>query len=192
MGEFAGGAPTVLLYSHHEASLHDDDGNVAVAGLHENTAAAIAYPTERVRAESGLLDGVREIGSGSVSQRLWAEPAVTVIGIDHRGAAVGLAGLWRECAKASQSRVKRVRLVSRRQRIGCARAQWRQTRLYRQIPAQLGDVAGGTDVVLRNRDLAQLVDDERGPDHALHGFAVHLLLPVGAPGRQHCAVRIRQ
>ena len=39
-------------------------------------------PPERVRAESGLLDGVREIGSGSVAQRLWAKPAITVIGID--------------------------------------------------------------------------------------------------------------
>ena len=64
------------------ASLHDDDGNVAVAGLHESAAAAVDYPPERVRAESGLLDGVREIGSGSVPQRLWAKPAITVIGID--------------------------------------------------------------------------------------------------------------
>ncbi len=64
------------------ASLHDDEGNVAVAGLHESTAAAVDYPAERVRAESGLLDGVTEIGSGSVPQRLWAKPAITVLGID--------------------------------------------------------------------------------------------------------------
>ena len=64
------------------ASLHDDDGNVAVAGLHESTAADVDYPAERVRADAGLLDGVFEIGSGSVPQRLWAKPAITVIGID--------------------------------------------------------------------------------------------------------------
>ncbi|OMC36174.1 dipeptidase [Mycobacterium colombiense] len=64
------------------ASLHDDEGNVAVAGLHESTAAAVDYPPERVRADSGLLDGVSEIGSGSAPQRLWAKPAITVIGID--------------------------------------------------------------------------------------------------------------
>ena len=67
------------------ASLHDDDGNVAVAGLHETNTAALNYPDyppERVRADSGLLDGVSEIGSGSVPQRLWAKPAITVIGID--------------------------------------------------------------------------------------------------------------
>ncbi|CPR10349.1 acetylornithine deacetylase ArgE [Mycobacterium bohemicum DSM 44277] len=64
------------------ASLHEDDGNVAVAGLYESTAAAVDYPPERVRADSGLLDGVSEIGTGSVPQRLWAKPAITVIGID--------------------------------------------------------------------------------------------------------------
>jgi acetylornithine deacetylase/succinyl-diaminopimelate desuccinylase-like protein len=64
------------------ASLHDEDGNVAVAGLHESTAAAVDYPPDRVRADSGLLDGVSEIGTGSAPQRLWAKPAITVIGID--------------------------------------------------------------------------------------------------------------
>ncbi|MFA1701689.1 dipeptidase [Mycobacterium intracellulare] len=67
------------------ASLHGDDGNVAVAGLHETDTAALNYPdypAERVRTDSGLLDGVSEIGSGSVPQRLWAKPAITVIGID--------------------------------------------------------------------------------------------------------------
>jgi acetylornithine deacetylase/succinyl-diaminopimelate desuccinylase-like protein len=64
------------------ASLHDDEGNVAVAGLHEGTAADVDFSPERVREESGLLDGVSEIGSGSVPQRLWDKPAITVIGID--------------------------------------------------------------------------------------------------------------
>lgn len=67
------------------ASLHDDDGNVAVDGLHETDISALNYPDyppQRVRTDSGLLDGVSEIGSGSVPQRLWAKPAITVIGID--------------------------------------------------------------------------------------------------------------
>ncbi|MFN3001824.1 dipeptidase [Mycolicibacterium wolinskyi] len=64
------------------ASLHDDDGNVAVAGLHQGTAADVDRGDDWVRDESGLLDGVAQIGSGSVVQRLWAKPAITVIGID--------------------------------------------------------------------------------------------------------------
>jgi acetylornithine deacetylase/succinyl-diaminopimelate desuccinylase-like protein len=64
------------------ATLHDDDGNVAVAGLHVGTASDVDYTPERVRADTGMLDGVQEIGSGSVPQRLWAKPAITIIGID--------------------------------------------------------------------------------------------------------------
>ncbi|MCV7424239.1 dipeptidase [Mycobacterium yunnanensis] len=64
------------------ASLHDDDGNVAVKGLHEGTAADVEYPPEQVREETGMLDGVTEIGSGTVAERLWAKPAITVIGLD--------------------------------------------------------------------------------------------------------------
>ncbi|WP_167759393.1 dipeptidase [Mycobacterium sp. PS03-16] len=69
------------------ASLHDDDGNVAVAGLHDSAAPAggdvqVDRGPHWVREESGLLPGVGEIGSGSVVQRLWAKPAITVIGID--------------------------------------------------------------------------------------------------------------
>lgn len=64
------------------ASLHDDDGNVAVAGLYEGAAADVDRGPQWVREESGLLDGVGEIGSGPVAQRMWAKPAITVIGID--------------------------------------------------------------------------------------------------------------
>jgi acetylornithine deacetylase/succinyl-diaminopimelate desuccinylase-like protein len=64
------------------ASLHDDQGNVAVTGLFEGPAPEANRESEWVRTESGLLDGVQEIGSGSVTHRLWAKPAITVIGID--------------------------------------------------------------------------------------------------------------
>jgi acetylornithine deacetylase/succinyl-diaminopimelate desuccinylase-like protein len=64
------------------ATLHDDEGNVAVAGVHEAKAAAVDRGAHWVRVESGLLDGVSEIGSGTVAQRLWAKSAITVIGID--------------------------------------------------------------------------------------------------------------
>jgi acetylornithine deacetylase/succinyl-diaminopimelate desuccinylase-like protein len=64
------------------ASLHDEDGNVAVQGVHEATPADVDRSPEWVRAESGMFDGVQQIGSGSVAQRLWAKPAITVIGID--------------------------------------------------------------------------------------------------------------
>jgi acetylornithine deacetylase/succinyl-diaminopimelate desuccinylase-like protein len=82
-GMWGGVVPDALMVlARLLASLHDDDGDVAVAGLHEGAAADLDYSPEQVREETGLLEGVREIGSGSVTQRLWAKPAITVIGID--------------------------------------------------------------------------------------------------------------
>ncbi|HET7173679.1 MAG TPA: dipeptidase [Nocardioidaceae bacterium] len=64
------------------ATLHDDAGNVAVAGLTSGTAADLDYPESRVRAESGLLDGVAMIGAGRIVERLWAKPAAAVLALD--------------------------------------------------------------------------------------------------------------
>ncbi len=64
------------------ATLHDDEGDVAVEGLVSGHAADVDYPLDRVRAESGLAEGVQLIGSGSVVDRLWTKPSITVIGFD--------------------------------------------------------------------------------------------------------------
>ncbi|MEP7089540.1 MAG: dipeptidase [Nocardioidaceae bacterium] len=64
------------------ATLHDDEGNVAVEGLVAGPAADVDYPMDRIRAESGLCEGVELIGSGSVVERLWTKPSITTIGFD--------------------------------------------------------------------------------------------------------------
>ena len=64
------------------ATLHDDEGNVAVDGLVSGPAADVDYPMDRIRAESGLGEGVELIGSGSVVERLWTRPSITTIGFD--------------------------------------------------------------------------------------------------------------
>src|SRR3954452_408157 len=64
------------------ATLHDDEGSVAVEGLHSGPAADVDYPVDRVRSESGITDGVDLIGSGSVVERMWTKPAITTIGLD--------------------------------------------------------------------------------------------------------------
>jgi acetylornithine deacetylase/succinyl-diaminopimelate desuccinylase-like protein len=64
------------------ATLHDDKGNVAVEGLHAGPAADVDYPMDRVRGESGIAEGVELIGDGSVVERLWTRPALSVIGFD--------------------------------------------------------------------------------------------------------------
>ncbi|MET9900335.1 dipeptidase [Streptomyces sp. NPDC006446] len=42
----------------------------------------VGYDEEQFRADAGVLDGVRLTGTGTVADRLWARPAVTVLGID--------------------------------------------------------------------------------------------------------------
>ncbi len=64
------------------ASLHDADGNVAVKGLVAGTSDSPDITEQQLRADSGLLEGVHLIGSGALTDRLWAKPSVTVIGID--------------------------------------------------------------------------------------------------------------
>lgn len=64
------------------ATLHDAEGNVAVEGLHSATAADLDYPEDRLRAETGLLEGVEWIGDGSAVDRMWTRPAVSVLAID--------------------------------------------------------------------------------------------------------------
>jgi cysteinylglycine-S-conjugate dipeptidase len=64
------------------ATLHDDEGNVAIPGLGTASAPALEYPPERLRAESGILEGVDWIGSGTFVERIWYKPSVSVIGID--------------------------------------------------------------------------------------------------------------
>lgn len=82
-GQYGGAVPDALTtLCTLLGTLWDADGAVAVAGLDTTPVADLDYPDERLRAESGLLDGVDFIGRGSLVERLWGRPAVTVIGID--------------------------------------------------------------------------------------------------------------
>ncbi|MGI8693715.1 MAG: dipeptidase [Geodermatophilaceae bacterium] len=64
------------------ATLHEADGNVAVEGLVGGTSEAPPLTEQQLRTDAGVLDGVQLIGSGSLTDRLWSKPSVTVIGID--------------------------------------------------------------------------------------------------------------
>lgn len=82
-GMFGGPVPDALMVlTRVLASLHDEAGDVAVQGLSSAPAPELEYGEARLRAESGLLDGVSLIGSDTILSRMWTKPSITTIGID--------------------------------------------------------------------------------------------------------------
>ncbi|WP_431729884.1 dipeptidase [Verrucosispora sp. TAA-831] len=82
-GMFGGAVPDALTtLVRLLATLHDEAGNVVVEGLVGRDEASVDYPEDRFRAEAGLAEGVRLIGSGRITDRLWTRPALAVLGID--------------------------------------------------------------------------------------------------------------
>lgn len=73
-------APTLL--ARLIATLHDDEGSVAVAGLLQGPDPVVDDDEDTFRADAGLLAGVRLAGSGPITARLWTRPALGVIGLD--------------------------------------------------------------------------------------------------------------
>jgi acetylornithine deacetylase/succinyl-diaminopimelate desuccinylase-like protein len=83
-GQFGGAAPDALAALIRVLdSLRDEDGSTTVDGLAADaTWDGLAYPEEDFRRDAKVLDGVGLIGEGTVADRIWARPAVTVLGID--------------------------------------------------------------------------------------------------------------
>jgi acetylornithine deacetylase/succinyl-diaminopimelate desuccinylase-like protein len=82
-GQYGGAAPDALLAVLRAlASLHDEHGDVAVAGLRRNEWDGPGQPEEDFRRLGTVLEGVPLIGTGGLGSRVWSGPAITVIGID--------------------------------------------------------------------------------------------------------------
>jgi acetylornithine deacetylase/succinyl-diaminopimelate desuccinylase-like protein len=82
-GMYGGAVPDAMTATLRLLStLWTEDGDVAVEGLARGEADDLGYPEELLRADAGVLDGVRLLGTGSLESRLWARPALTIIGMD--------------------------------------------------------------------------------------------------------------
>lgn len=83
-GQFGGAAPDALAAMIQLlASLRDEHGTTTVDGLTGDTDwDGLQYPEAEFRQDAKVLDGVELIGTGTVADRIWARPAVTVVGID--------------------------------------------------------------------------------------------------------------
>lgn len=83
-GMFGGAAPDALAaLIAMLASMRDANGNTTITGLDASqTWSGVDYPVDAFRTDANVLDGVDLLGSGRVSDMVWARPAATVLGID--------------------------------------------------------------------------------------------------------------
>jgi acetylornithine deacetylase/succinyl-diaminopimelate desuccinylase-like protein len=64
------------------STLLDDEGNVAIPGLVSEESDGPAIPEDMARALSGVVDGITQIGTGSIASRLWTRPSISVLALD--------------------------------------------------------------------------------------------------------------
>ncbi|MFG2143493.1 dipeptidase [Streptomyces sp. NPDC048696] len=83
-GQFGGAAPDALAALIRVLdSLRDEHGQTVIDGLATDSAwDGLQYPEAEFRSDAKVLDGVALPGTGTVADRIWARPAVTVVGID--------------------------------------------------------------------------------------------------------------
>jgi acetylornithine deacetylase/succinyl-diaminopimelate desuccinylase-like protein len=82
-GKYGGPVPDALTaLCRLLATLHNSAGSVAVEGLHAGPPPAVNMTESDLRQNAGLRPDVALIGDGSISQRIWALPAITVLAID--------------------------------------------------------------------------------------------------------------
>lgn len=73
---------SVTLAARLIATLHDESGDVAVAGLAGSDQTDVDYAETQLRTDAGVLPGVELAGTGSLTSRIWTKPAISVIAMD--------------------------------------------------------------------------------------------------------------
>ena len=82
-GQYGGAAPDALLVLLKAlGTLHDVHGDVAVEGLRREPWTGATLTDDEFRELAGVPHGTPLIGTGSLGERLWSGPAITVIGLD--------------------------------------------------------------------------------------------------------------
>lgn len=82
-GLYGGAVPdAVTVLARLLASLHDERGRVAVAGLEVDDAIDAALDDAALVRDAGLLDGVDLLGGGALGEAVWCAPAITPIALE--------------------------------------------------------------------------------------------------------------
>jgi acetylornithine deacetylase/succinyl-diaminopimelate desuccinylase-like protein len=82
-GSFGGTYPDAnIALARVLASLHNDDGSVAVQGLLEYDAEPLDLTEEELASAMLPVEGLELMGRGSLTSRLWTRPSIAVLAID--------------------------------------------------------------------------------------------------------------
>jgi acetylornithine deacetylase/succinyl-diaminopimelate desuccinylase-like protein len=82
-GQYGGAAPDArLALIRLLASLHDEAGDVAVPGLLREEWTGATYEETEFRELGEIVEGTPLFGTGSLGERIWSGPAITVIAFD--------------------------------------------------------------------------------------------------------------
>lgn len=82
-GMLGGAVPDAMMAAMTLVSrLYNEDGSVAVPGLQSYSASVPEFARDELVHDSGLLDGVDDIGRGPILSRIWFQPAISITGID--------------------------------------------------------------------------------------------------------------
>jgi acetylornithine deacetylase/succinyl-diaminopimelate desuccinylase-like protein len=101
-GSFGGPIPdAITALARMLATLHTDEGDVAIEGLHRFAWEGTAITEAELREESRVFPEVRMIGTGPLTDRLLSKPAVAVLGFD----APSVAGSSNQIVPSARARV---------------------------------------------------------------------------------------
>jgi cysteinylglycine-S-conjugate dipeptidase len=82
-GQFGGAFPdAITVLCRLIATLHDEGGNVAIPGLTSYDSAELDLTEDEVRTQMATVPGLKSIGDGGWTTRLWSKPAISVLAID--------------------------------------------------------------------------------------------------------------
>lgn len=82
-GGFGGAVPdAITTLARLLSTLHDANGEVAVAGLVAADKTSLHLSDEELRRQAEPVPGIELIGTGSITSRLWTKPAISVVAID--------------------------------------------------------------------------------------------------------------
>jgi len=87
------------------ASLHDDQGRVAVPGLRQSDTDGLDLTEVELRGYVGSRPSVKLIGDGSLTSRMWTKPSISIIGLDATPVQEASNTLWPVAAARLSMRV---------------------------------------------------------------------------------------